>query len=50
LKYIIFFIKQICKDTKKRDNEALSLIRSAMDEAIFPRISIAESSKVAWGI
>jgi hypothetical protein len=42
--------KQNLKELIKRDNEALSLLGSAVDESIFPRISAAQSSKQAWTI
>jgi hypothetical protein len=40
--------KQYLKELIKKDNEALSLIGSAIDESIIPIISAIESSKQAW--
>jgi len=42
--------KKSLKELIKKDNEALSLIGSAVEESIFPRISVVKSSKQAWDI
>ena len=42
--------KKDLKELIKKDNETLSLIGSAFEESIFPRISGAISSKEAWDI
>jgi hypothetical protein len=42
--------KKVLKKIIKKDNEALSLIGSAVEESIFTRINVAESSKQAWDI
>ena len=42
--------KKSLKELIKKDNEALSLKGSALEESIFPRISGAISSKKAWDI
>jgi hypothetical protein len=42
--------KKSLKELIKKDNEALSLIGSAIEESIFLRISVLESSKQAWDI
>ena len=42
--------KKSLKELIKKDNEVLSLIGSAVEESIFPRISVAESSKQEWDI
>jgi len=38
------------KELIKKDNEALSLIGSAIDDPIFLRMNTVESSKEAWDI
>ena len=42
--------KKALKEIIKKDNEALSIIGSAVEESIFTRINVAESSKKAWDI
>ena len=42
--------KKSLKELIKKDNEALSLIGSAVEESIFPRIGVVKSSKQAWDI
>ena len=42
--------KKSLKELIKKDNEALSLIGSAIDESIFPRINVTKSSKQEWYI
>jgi 5'(3')-deoxyribonucleotidase len=42
--------KKVLKEIIKKDNEALSLIGSTVEESIFTKINVAESSKQAWDI
>lgn len=42
--------KQELKDNKKKDAKALLFIQQAVNKAIFPKISPATKSKVAWDI
>ncbi|PKU84496.1 hypothetical protein MA16_Dca003009 [Dendrobium catenatum] len=37
-------------DNKKKDSKALFFIQQAMDDSVFSRISMAETSKEAWDI
>jgi hypothetical protein len=42
--------KKYLKEIIKKDNQALSLIGSAVEEYIFTRINVAKSSKKAYDI
>jgi len=42
--------KKYLKELIKKDNESISLIESSVEESIFFRISVIESSKEPWGI
>ena len=38
----------VLRETQKKDAKALFFIQQAIDDAIFPRISAATTSKAAW--
>jgi hypothetical protein len=42
--------KKKLKELIKKDNEAIFLLGTAVDESIFPRISATTSSKQTWKI
>ena len=38
------------QDNRKKDAKALFLIQQSLDESIFPKVSVAKKSKIAWDI
>ena len=42
--------KDKLQDNKKKDAKALFLIQQSLDESIFPKVSAAKKSKIAWDI
>ena len=38
------------QDNKKKDAKALFLIQQSLDESIFPKVSAAKKSEIAWDI
>ena len=38
------------QDNMKKDAKVLFLIQQSLDESIFPKVSAAKKSKIAWDI